>query len=122
MDVRACKHVKAPFVPFSGTQVVLTLGNTPGCRHEQSKAKVSGGFGQHIRGVGGQHACLGHGGQVKVVVAHGHVGANFQLWARGQHLGINAVTAGGENAPLALQFGDQLRLAPDFVSLVGLNL
>ena len=122
MDVVASKHVKAPFVPFSGAQVVLTLGDAPGCGHEQCKTKVSSGFGQHIRCIGGQHTCLRHGVQVKVVVAHRHVGADFQIRAGGQHLGINAVTACRESALPALQFGYQLCFAPDLIKLVGRNI
>ena len=42
-------------------------------------------------------------GNVEVVVAHRHVGHHAQLGAGGQHLGIDALAAGGQGALLALQ-------------------
>mgnify|MGYP000984593485 CR=1 FL=1 len=63
----------------------------------------------------------GHGIHVEVVVAHGHVGADFQVGAGVQQGGVDAHAAGGEGALFALQAGDELLGAPLLVGLVGLD-
>ena len=122
VNVSTGKHVKAPLGPLAGTQKVFAFGDAAGGGHHQRKAKVGGGFGQHIGRVGGQHAGRRHGVNVKVVVAHRHVGADFQVRAGGQHLGVNAVTTGGESSLLALKALGQLSFGPDRVGLVGFNI
>ena len=121
MNVGAGKHVKAPFSPLAGTQKMLTFGDAACSRHHQGKAKVGGGFSQHVWRVGGQHAGRRHRSNVKVVVTHRHVGANFQFRASRKYLSVYRVTAGGESRLFALQALDQLGLGPDRVGLVGLN-
>ena len=122
MNVGAGKHVIAPFRPLAGAQVVLAFSNAPGGGHQQGKTKVGGGFGQHIGRIGGQYAGSGHGVQVKIVVANGHVGANFQVGASGQYIAVDRVTAGGKRAGLTLQSLDQFSLGPNHIGLVGFNL
>ena len=122
MNVRAGKHVVAPLRPFAGAQVMFAFRNAPGGGHQQGEAEVGGGFGQHVGRVGSQHAGSAHRVDVEVVVADGHVGADSQAGASCQHLGVDAVAAGGESAGFALQMSDQLRLVPYRVGLVGLDL
>ena len=77
----AREHVVAPARPLARAQKVLALGHPPRRGHQQRKAKVRSGLGQHVWCVGAQDTRSRHGVKVKVVVAHGHVGADFQLWA-----------------------------------------
>ena len=100
---------------------MFALGDTARGGHHQGKAEVGGGFSQHVWRIGGQHAGRRHRGNVKVVVTHRQVGADFQIRTSSQHLGVNPITAGGESRLLALQALDQLGLGPDSVGLVGLN-
>jgi hypothetical protein len=105
-----------------GAQEMLALGHAPRRGHEQRKAEVGRGLGQHVGRVGAQHAGGGHGIHVEIVVAHGHVGDDPELRAGRQHLGVDALAAGGEGTHLALQALDQLRLGPDGVVGVGFDL
>src|SRR5690606_6473073 len=75
----ARKHVQAPPVPAACAQEVFTLCQAPGGGHQQGKAEVGGGLGQHVRGVGGQHASSVDRGHVEVVVTDRDVGNNLQL-------------------------------------------
>ena len=102
MNVAASKHVVAPLGPLAGAQKMLAFSHSPCCGHQQRKTKVSGGLRQHVGRIGGLHACGSHGRNVKVVVADRHVGADFQLWASGEHFPINTLATGGENALFAL--------------------
>ena len=122
MNVGTRQQVVTPGCPLASAQVCLAFCDAPGRGHHQRKAKVSGGFRQHVGGVGGHHAGGGHGRQVKVVGADCHVGANFQIGASCQQRGVNAVAAGGQRALLASQAPGQFRRAPGFVVLVGRHL
>ena len=110
VDVGAREHVVAPLIPLACTQIVLAFSHAARGSHHQREAEVSGGFCQHVGGVGCQHTGSRHGVDIKIVVAHRHVGAYFQLRAGGQHFGINAVAAGGEGAVLVAQPLGKLRL------------
>ena len=122
VNVGTGKHVKAPLGPLASAQIMLTFSDATSRRHHQRKAKVGGGFGQHIGRIGGQHARGGHGVDVKVVITHGHVGADFEVGTSCQHLGVNPVTTGRESTVLALQALDQISLRPNCISLIRLDL
>ena len=122
MYVRAGKHVVTPAVPQTGAQKSLAFGHAPGGGHEQCEAKIGGGLGQHVGRVGRLDAGGGHRLQVKIVVAHRHVGANFQVRAGRQQCRVNALAAGGEHTLFALQLVNQLRGCPKRVVLVGSDL
>ena len=79
MHLGTGKHVVAPARPKACAQIVFALADAACRRHQKGEAEVGGGFGQHIGRVGAQHAGGRHGGQIKVVVAHGHVGAELEL-------------------------------------------
>ena len=122
MNVGACKHVIAPFGPQACPQEMLALGQAPRRGHHQGKAEIGGGLGQYVGGVGAQYTARGHGGQVKIVVAHRHVGANLEVHTGRQHLGVQAVSTRGEDAHLALQFVHQLGFGPGLIVLVGFHI
>ena len=115
VNVGTGKHVVAPMGPEARAQKMFGFNQAPRRGHQQGKAEICRGLGQHIGRIGGQHTGRCHGGHVKVVVAHGHVGANLQVRAACQQLGINALGTGGEHALLALQTVDQLGFGPDCV-------
>ena len=100
---------------------MFALRHAPRCRHQQGKAEVSGGLGQHIGRVGAQHAGSAHGGQVEIVVAHRHVGAQLELRALLQQVGVDLFRAGHEDTDLALQALRQLERRPDHIGLVGFD-
>jgi len=110
VNVRACKHVVAPLRPISGAQVMLAFGHAPRGSHHQRETEVSGGLSQHIGGVGCQYTGSRHRFDIKIVVAHRHVGAYFQLGACSQHFGVDAVASGSESAVLVTQSLSKLRL------------
>jgi hypothetical protein len=101
---------------------MLALGHAARRGHQQGKAEVGRGLGQHVGRVGAQHAGGGHGVHVEVVVAHGHVGADPEARAGRQQLGVDALAAGGEGTDLALQMRASARLGPDGVVGVGFDL
>ena len=77
MHFGAGEHVIAPACPQPGAQKMLAFGHPPGGSEQKRKAEIGRGFGQHIGCIGAQHTGSGHGGQVKIVIAHRHIGANF---------------------------------------------
>ena len=122
MHLGAGKHVHAPAVPEPGAQKALALGHAAGGGQQQGKAEVGGGFGQHVGGVGAQHAVCGEGRHIEIVEAHGHVGHDGQLRAGRQQLGADALAAGGQHAVLAPQPPRQLGGRPHLVGGVGFYL
>ena len=97
---------------------MLALGHASGRGHQQRKAEIGGGFGQHVGRVGGLHACRGHGGHVKVVEAHGHVGHDPELGVGLQDSGIDAFAAGGQCPHFALQAAAEFGGGEDVIGLV----
>ena len=122
VDVAARKHVVAPGGPLAGAQEMFALGQAAGRGHEQRKAEVGRGFGQHVGGVGALHASGGHGIYIKVVVAHSHVGHDFQARRGSDEGGVDALAAGGEGAVLVGQPRGQLVGRPDHIIGVGFDL
>jgi hypothetical protein len=82
---------------------MLAFRHAPGRGHEQRKAEVGRGFGQHIGRVGALHASRRHGFHIEIVVAHGHVGHDAQPRAGGQKAAVDALAAGGEGSVLVRQ-------------------
>ena len=70
---------------------MLALSHTARRCHQQRKAKISRGFGQGIWRVRADNTSCGHRWQVKIVVTHRHIGADFELFASGQQLSIDAL-------------------------------
>ena len=100
---------------------MLALGQAAGRGHEQCKAEVGRGLGQHIGRIGALHASGGHGVHIKVVVAHGHVGADFEARRSSQQRGIHALAAGGQHSIFVSQARSQLLLRPDHVVGIGFH-
>ncbi|KEH14628.1 hypothetical protein GY15_04125 [Delftia sp. 670] len=119
---RAGKQVVAPGVPLSCAQVVLAFGHAAGRGHQQGKAEIGRGLGQHVGGIRALHTCSRHRRHVEVVVAHGHVGHHLQARAGGQQRRIDGLRARGQHSILVLQMPGQFLRAPDHVILVGLDL
>ena len=100
---------------------MLALGQAAGRGHEQCKAKVGRGLGEDIGRIGALHAGSRHGVHIKVVVAHGHVGADLQARRGGQQSGIHTLAAGGQHAIFISQARSQLLLRPDHVVGIGFH-
>ena len=101
---------------------MFTLCQAPGGGHQQGKAEVGGGLGQHVRGVGGQHASSVDRGHVEVVVTDRDVGNNLQLRTCGEQRRIHPLAARGEHAHLALQALGQLLGREHMVGVVHLDI
>mmetsp|Transcript_10626 Transcript_10626/g.43521 ORF Transcript_10626/g.43521 Transcript_10626/m.43521 type:complete len:307 (+) Transcript_10626:465-1385(+) len=108
MHLGASEEVPGPARPAAVSQQPLALGHAPGRGHQQRKAEVGRGLGQHIGRVGDKHTTRAAGGHVDVVVAHRHRADGAQLGAGVQQLGADALGAGDEDPGLAAQALAQL--------------
>ena len=122
VDVGAGEHVEAPLLPFAAAQEMLALGDAAGRRHQQRKAEICRGFGQHVGRVGAGDAVARHRIDIEVVVADSHVGADLQLGTCGEHRLVDLHAVGGEGAVLALEPADQFIGRPFGIVLVGFDL
>ena len=99
---RGAVHVDAQEVadvepgPAALAEVGLGIGRPPRRREQQEEGEIGGGLVEHPWRVADRDPELGSGGDVDVVVAHGHVGDDLQpRRARPQDVGVDAI---GEDA------------------------
>ena len=118
MHRHARKRLKRPLLPMAFAYVAFAFGHSAGSSHQQRKPEVSRGLGQHIRRVGGQHLVSRHGRHVKVVIAHGQIGAHAQTRAGGQHRFIHRFYAHGQRSVMLTQRLGPALYAPFRVDLV----
>ncbi len=91
--------------PAALAEVGLGVGRPPRRREQQEEGEIGGGLVEHPRRVADRDPELGSGGEVDVVVAHGHVGDDLQpRRARPQDVGVDAI---GEDADHRVHVGDR---------------
>jgi hypothetical protein len=73
-DLGAHHEGRAPGVPRAGADQVLALAGASGRPEQAEQGDLRGGVGQHVRGVGDDHAAAAGGGEVDMVDPHREVG------------------------------------------------
>lgn len=113
MDIGTQHGLERPLAPLPVAQPALGFGDAARGGHQQRKAEIGGGFGEHVRRVAGQDAGRTQGVDVEIVVAHADVGDGAQLRRRSDFRRTDPLVERDQRAVQRCQPRGQLGRRPD---------